>query len=151
VERLPGHASFLLGAQQDWRPDVPLYGAVAYRELYAGIDMVYGGEGRNLKSEYVVAPGADPSRIRVRYAGAGGVRIDGNGALAIAVDGRELREQAPSIYQERSGKRVVVEGRFAVDDDGTVRFLVGDYDVGLPLIIDPVLSYSSRVALLLPG
>src|ERR1035437_766086 len=75
--------------------------------------MVYGGEGRDLKSEFVVAPGADPSRIRVRYAGAGGVRIEEDGALAIPVDGLELREQARSIYQEHSGERVAVEGRFA--------------------------------------
>jgi hypothetical protein len=76
IERLPGHANFLIGAPRDWRPDVPLYGAVAYRALYPGIDVVYGGEGRDLKSEFVVAPGADPSRIRIRYAGAGGVRIE---------------------------------------------------------------------------
>jgi hypothetical protein len=116
---------------------------VAYRALYPGIDMVYGGEGRDLKSEFVVAPGADPSRIRVRYAGAGGVRIEEDGALAIPVDGRELHEQAPSICQERRGERVAVEGRFAVDGDGTVRFVVGDCDVTRPLIIDPVLSYST--------
>jgi len=143
MERLPGHASFLIGAQRDWRPDVPLYGAVAYRELYPGIDMVYGGEGRDLKSEFVVGSGADPSRIRFRYAGAGGVRVEEDGALAIPVEGQELREQAPSIYQERSGKRVAVEGRFAVDGDGAVGFQVGGYDAGRPLIIDPVLSYST--------
>jgi hypothetical protein len=116
---------------------------VAYRALYPGIDMVSGGEGRDLKSEFVVAPGADPSRIRVRYAGAGGVRIEEDGALAIPVDGRELREQAPSIDQEQSGERVAVEGRFALDVDGAVRFVVGDYDVARPLIIGPVLSYST--------
>jgi uncharacterized repeat protein (TIGR01451 family) len=143
MERLPGHANFLIGAQRDWRSDVPLYGAVVYRGLYPGIDMVYGGDGRDLKSEFAVAPGADPSRIRVRYAGAGGVRIEENGALTIPVDGVELREQAPSIYQERRGKRVAVEGRFAVDGDGAVRFVVGDYDVTRPLIIDPVLLYST--------
>ena len=66
MERLPGHANFLIGPQKDWRPDVPLYGAVVYRDLYPGVDIIYGGEGRDLKSEFVVAPGADPSRIRVR-------------------------------------------------------------------------------------
>lgn len=57
IEPLPGHANFLIGAKKDWRPDVPLYGAVVYRELYPAIDMIYGGEGRDLKSGFVVAPG----------------------------------------------------------------------------------------------
>ncbi len=71
------------------------------------------------------------------------MRIEEDGALAIPVNGRELREQAPCIYQERSGQRVAVEGRFAVDGDGVVRFLVEDYGVARPLIIDPVLLYST--------
>jgi hypothetical protein len=143
MERLPGHANFLIGEPRDWRSDVPLYGTVVYRELYPGIDMFFSGQGRDLKSGFVVAPGADPSRIRLRYAGGDGVRVEESGALVIPVNGQELREQAPSIYQERRGERVAVEGRFALDGDGAVRFLVGDYDVGRPLIIDPVLSYST--------
>ena len=143
VEPLPGRANFLTGAEDQWRLDVPLYGAVAYRQLYPGIDMLYGANGRNLKSEFVVAPGADPSRIRVRYPGAGGVCIAEDGALVIVMDGQELREQAPSIYQDRDGSRVPVAGRFRLAAGGAVGFVVGDYDLSQPLIVDPVLSYST--------
>ena len=52
--------------------DVPLYSAIVYRELYRGVDLVYRAEGRNLKSEYVVAAEADPGRIRIQYQGAPG-------------------------------------------------------------------------------
>ena len=55
-ERLAGRANFLQGAPQGWRTDVPMYGSVFYRELYPGIDMRYGSNGRNLKSEFIVAP-----------------------------------------------------------------------------------------------
>ena len=145
VERLPGQANFLMGAEDQWRRGVPLYAAITYRQLYPGIDMSYGGNGRNLKSEFVVAPGADPSRIRVRYPGSGKVHIDDQGALVIVADGQEFREQAPSIYQDRDGSRNPVDGRFKLTTGGTVSFAIGDYDRSQPLIIDPVISYSTLV------
>jgi len=148
LEPLPGRAHFLIGPEEAWRLGVPLFGAILYRELYPGIDMVYGGSRRSLKSEFVVAPGADPARIQVRYLGAGELRIDESGALIISADAgkggkRELREEAPVLYQERDGQRVAVDGRFALGPGGVVSFIVNDYDVSRPLVIDPVLSYST--------
>src|SRR5580704_1110047 len=140
---LAGRVNFLTGGQENWHAGLPMYGAVTYRDLYAGIDMVYGGSGRNLKSEFLVAAGADPSQIRVRYLGAGEVRIDSDGALAIALNGEIVRERAPEAYQFRGGKRVAVDSRFQAGADGAFGFAVGGYDRSLPLVIDPVLSYST--------
>ncbi|HYW47671.1 MAG TPA: SBBP repeat-containing protein, partial [Bryobacteraceae bacterium] len=146
LERQPGEANFLIGPQEEWRLGVPLYGGVVYRELYPGIDMVYGGRRQDLKSEFLVAPGADPARIQLRYVGTDELRIDESGALVIVLGGRnagrELREQAPVLYQQRDGQRVPVDGRFTLSG-GVVGFIVNDYDADLPLIIDPVLSYST--------
>src|SRR5580658_2409149 len=140
---LAGRVNFLTGGQENWHAGLPMYGAVTYRDLYADIDMVYGGSGRNLKSEFLVAAGADPSQIRVRYIGAGDVRIDADGALAISVNGETIRERAPEAYQFRGGKRVAVESRFQAAADGVFGFAMGGYDRSLPLVIDPVLSYST--------
>jgi uncharacterized repeat protein (TIGR01451 family) len=140
---LPGHANFLVGAEDRWRLDVPMYSAVVYRDFYPGIDMVYGGNGRELKSEFVVAAGADPSQIRLRYSGTAAVRIDAQGNLVIPAGNRELREEAPTLYQEKEGSRTSVEGRYSLTSDGAVGFVVGDYDRTRALVIDPVLSYST--------
>src|SRR5664279_2779853 len=83
AEPLSGRASFLTGPAQHWRRDEPMFGAVRYRGLYPGIDMIYGANGRQLKSEFVVAPGADPARIRIRYTGAGKPAVEPDGALSI--------------------------------------------------------------------
>jgi len=48
---LAATANFLSGDESAWRTAVPLYGAIVYRNLYPGIDMVYNGDRRNLKSE----------------------------------------------------------------------------------------------------
>src|SRR5450432_4276759 len=63
TQQLAGHANFLTGESDQWQVGVPLFGAVGYRQLYPGIDMLYGGKGLNLKSEFVVGPGADPAQI----------------------------------------------------------------------------------------
>lgn len=138
IDRLPGRVNFLTGAESSWRTGESIYGGVIYRGLYPGIDMVYNGTSRNLKSEFHVAPGADPARIRVRYEGAGALRISQDGALILPLGDREFREDAPVIYQVRGGMSQQVSGRYHLASDGAVGFVVGEYDRTLPLIIDPV-------------
>ena len=135
-----GEINFLIGPEQTWERGIPLLDGVAYRDLYRGIDMIYRGSGPNLKSEFIVAPGEDPGRIRLRYAGADPVRVQDDGSLAIRVGRHMLHESAPVIYQERDGARLPVEGGFQVNGD-IVSFVVGGYDRSLPLTIDPVISY----------
>jgi hypothetical protein len=140
---LAGRANFLTGDADAWRLSVPLFGKVSYRNLYPGIDMVFGGGRRDLKSEFLVAPGADPSRISVRYLGAGKLRIEDDGSLWIPGDGEPFREQAPLVYQERDGRRLLVDSRFRLAANGAMGFELGLYDHSLPLVIDPVVSYST--------
>jgi hypothetical protein len=140
---LPTRANFFTGPREAWQTGVTVYSGVKYREIYPGIDAMYGGDGRQLKSEFVVAPGADPSSIRVRYLSGGELRIAGDGALVIPVDGQELRELAPVAYQEYGNGRVTVACRFVLTGRNTVGFSVDDYDASSALIIDPVLSYST--------
>ena len=109
-----GHANYLIGDDPSlWRTNVPLYGRVVYKDLYPGIDMVYSSHKRLLKSEFVVAPGADPSQIRIAY-GVESLRIDDQGGLILATAEGDLREEAPEIYQEGSSGREPVEGAFRV-------------------------------------
>jgi hypothetical protein len=140
--RLPGVVNFLIGRKDRWLLAQPMYGGVVYRNLYPGIDMVYEGDGQNLKSEFVVAPRADPSAIHVRYLGGDKLRVGEDGSLAIPAGTEEFREEAPIVYQERDGRRVAVEGRFVLAGEA-VSFTIGEYDASLPLIIDPAISYST--------
>ena len=104
AQPLPGRINFL-GAvpNQPSILDVPLYGAVLYRALYPGIDMVYGGQGRYLKSEFLVRAGADPSLIRSRYSGADVLHIDGAGALIVSTRAGDLREEPRHPIRRRVG------------------------------------------------
>ena len=143
VGELPGRANFLRGKPEEWVTGVALYGGVVYRNLYPGIDLRYGAGGRSLKSQFEVSPGADPSVILVRYADALDLGLSETGELLIPLNGQRLREAAPDVYQESGGQRVPVEGHFVLAGAGTVRLAIGPYDHSLPLIVDPVLSYST--------
>ena len=146
IEAQPGRANFIQGNDRSaWVTDLPLSGAVAYREVWSGIDMIYGGNGRSLKSEFVVAAGADPSMIRWNYGSHMRAEVLADGSLSVTGQGLELREEPPVLYQDVRGERKAVSGAFRVDADGSVGFTVGAYNKGEMLVIDPVITYSTFI------
>jgi hypothetical protein len=81
--------------------------------------------------------------IRLSYEITERPQVEPDGVLVLPTSLGEFRENAPAIYQEREGKRTPVEGAFRILRDGTVTFRIGTYDRLRPLLIDPVLSYST--------
>ncbi len=142
AEPQTGNVNFLIGDRSQWSAGNATYRKITYRDLYPGIDMNYSGDRARVKSEFVVAPGADPSRIRLSYI-AEHVSIDSNGDLTLSSNTGELREAAPEIFQEIDGRRIYVDGRYLLLDAHTVGFEIGAYDRTKTLVIDPTLSYST--------
>jgi hypothetical protein len=145
IEPLPGTVSYFVGDDPAaWRAGLRTYGGIVYKDLYPGIDLRYDGTGGQLKSTYVVAPGAAPSVIRWRYEGAESVRLDrATGDLLVDLGGSALRERAPVAWQELGGKRVSVSVSYVLDDDGQIGLELGSFDASLPLVIDPTITYST--------
>ena len=144
LHQQPGVANFFIGNDPiEWRTSVPTYGAVAYRGLYPGIDLVYLGKEGHLESEFVLAPGADPGMIQLAYSGLKGVSLREDGALVLQTEFGELVEAAPILYQEIGKQRVEVEGSYQLLGGGQVGFQVGSYNASYPLVIDPSIEYST--------
>ena len=145
-EKLPGVVHYYLGKDpKNWKIDVPTFARVRYRDVYPGIDVVYYGKpglanGSGFEYDLIVAPGADPRRIRLAFEGAESRRLAANGDLVLTVDGREVRHHKPDIYQEIAGERRPVEGRYVFAANGEIRFQVGAYVASVALVIDPVTS-----------
>ena len=148
AEALPGRVNYLVGREpSQWRRGIATFGRVRYRAVYPGIDLDwYGNDGR-LEYDFLVAPGADPSRIALRFDGVNKARVDlmGNLLLHIAGPGgsMELRQKPPLAYQEIDGRRKRVVARYQRRGDREIAFTLGDYDRTRPLVIDPVLEFSS--------
>ncbi len=142
-EQLPGIVNYFLGNDPaKWRTNVPTFARVAYDDVYPGIDLVYYGNPNQLEYDFVVSPGADPNVIRLGFAGAERVEIDAAGDLVVHAGGQQLRQHRPVVYQEVAGAHREIASQFALDGH-EVCFQVAAYDRGRPLVIDPILSYST--------
>jgi len=143
---LPGTVNYFVGSDQStWRTGVPTYARVRYSEVYPGVDLVYYGNQRRLEYDFAVAPNADPTAIRLQFSGVTKLKIDGDGDLILSANNSDIAFRKPIVYQERNGHRDLVAGRFTLGKRHTVGFALNEYDHSKPLIIDPVLAYSTYV------
>jgi len=81
--------------------------------------------------------------IALNIDGAGQMRINAHGDLVLSVVGGEVKLLKPVVYQNVKGERRKIAGRYAIGGDHRVTFAVGAYNRNEPLILDPVLNYST--------
>src|SRR5258706_6516059 len=146
-KQLSGRTNYLIGNNpKQWRSNIPNYARVRYQEVYPGVNVDYYGTQGRLEYDLQIDPGADPKVIELDCEGADKVTIDAQGNLRLMVAGGEVLLDKPQIYQMAAGnpaRRKDIAGGYALKIGGHVGFQVGDYDRNLPLIVDPVLSYST--------
>src|SRR3989475_595706 len=144
VEELRGRSNYFIGNDPaKWRANVPTYAKVEYRDVYPGVNLVYYGNQRQLEFDFIVAPGADPQRIRLRVEGADRLDLDAQGDLVVHTGGAQVRLQQPHVYQMANGVRQEIESRYVLNDHHQVEVWVAAYDTHKPLVIDPTLAYST--------
>ena len=159
IDRLPGVTNYFIGDDPaKWKTNVAGYAKVKYEGVYPGIDLVYydNGEG-SLEYDFIVAPGADPSRIALSIEDAQSVEVDLSGDLVISALTGTIRKPAPKVYQEIDGKQQEITASYrlldtrhssldtrpSTVDTQTVAFALGAYDRKKPLVIDPQILYAT--------
>jgi hypothetical protein len=144
MEHLRKKTNYFVGSDpQKWHAGVPSFGRVKYADIYPGVDVVFYGNQRQLEYDFVVAPRADPKAIRLNLEGARKLRISARGDVVLSVPGGEVLLQRPVVYQIVRGERHEIAGRYALGKNHQVTFSVPSYDRSEPLILDPVLNYST--------
>jgi uncharacterized protein (TIGR03437 family) len=144
VDPIAAKTNYFHGASRnDWQIGVQNYGRVKYASVYRGIDLIYYGSDQQLEYDFVVAPGADPTAIRLKFAGERKKRIDSNGDLILMLQGTEIRQHKPKIYQTIAGVQKEIGGGYRIGRHGDVTFSVSPYDTNQPLIIDPVVTFAT--------
>lgn len=143
-EELPGKVNYFTGNDPaNWHRNVPTYKKVHFKDVYPGIDVVYYGKQRELEYDFIVAAGANPKLIRFTVEGADKTSLDKSGSLRLSLKHGEVSLNKPVIYQiDEKGSRREIKGEYVIKGN-EVRFKLEQFDAGKPLIIDPVLSYST--------
>ena len=138
------HLNYFLGNDESrWATNVPAYTDVRYRQLYPGTDLRFYSRGPVMEYDFELAAGADAGRIRLQYDGQESLTVV-DGALHIGTSVGRVTEQKPFAYQMIDGRRVAVPCQYVLGPRHTVRFgLPNGYDHTKPLVIDPVLVYST--------
>jgi len=144
LEQLAGNVNYLVGNKpSDWRTNIPTYARVRYEQIYPGIDLVYYGNQRQLEYDFVIAPGASFKQIRMAFDGAGKLKLNRRGDLILKSGAQAITLLRPKAYQNIDNNRREVSFRYSLKLRGEVSFKVGNYDKSQPLIIDPLLVYST--------
>ena len=161
-----GKVNYFIGNDPNkWKTNIPTYQAVVYKEIYKGVDMKFYGNNQQMEYDIIVKPGADPKMVKFSYEGVEGLKVTQEGDLEITLhsssplvgegngEGAKLIQKKPYIYQEIDGKRVEVDGEFKIlnltPDPRSLNpifsygFQVASYNKSYPLVMDPVLAYST--------
>jgi hypothetical protein len=137
VDRTEGVSNYYIGPKAI--TGIPHFRRVRAYEVRPGVDAVFYGQGRRVEYDYIFRPGSRPQGVRLRFEGADRPVAAANGDLVLRSGAVEFRQHKPIASQD--GKPV--KCAYSVLPSGEVRFAVGAYDHGRPLIIDPILSYST--------
>jgi hypothetical protein len=145
-KRLPGESNYYMGRNpKAWVTHVPQYGGVRFKSVYPGIDIAYYGNEAHLEYDFIVSPGSDPKTISFGITGADSIRLDSSGDLNLTAANATIALHKPVVYQEISGVRHDVGGKFVLRSADEVGFEIEKYDSRRSLIIDPVLSSSTLI------
>ena len=147
VDPLPGTANYFTGKDPaQWHTNIPTYSKVRFSGVYPGVDLVYYGNQSQLEYDFVVAPNADANAIKLHFTGASKLALTRDGDLSVSASHGQIAFHKPVIYQEVGGQRQPVDGRFTLHADRSVGFSLGRYDRSQPLVIDPLLVYSTYLS-----
>lgn len=141
---LSGKINYLVGNDSaQWRSGISIFGKVSVDEIYPGIGLVYYGNQQRLEYDFTIAPGANPNAIQIRFDGVDKISVNAQGELVLTLRDGEILQPKPVIYQTVDGAHKTISGGYKILDAHTVSFFLGKYDSALPLVIDPILSYST--------
>lgn len=142
---IPAYNNYFIGNDPSkWAGECRIYQAITLKDVYPNVDVRYYTYNGVLKYDIVAKPGADISKIALKYNGADRLEVK-NKELVVGTSVGDLRESYPYTYQADIKERKEVSCKYMVKDN-VVRFEVKDYDRSSTLVIDPTLIFCSLSA-----
>jgi hypothetical protein len=146
LHRLPGISNYFIGNDPSrWRTHIPTYEKVQFENVRPGVNLVYYGNQRQLEYDFVLSPGVRPESLRLSFEGSDAT-VDERGDLVFTSTGGKITFRRPVAYQfhpPETGDKHFLSASYVLRGHNGVGFVVPDYDQREPLVIDPVLNYST--------
>ncbi len=138
------HNNYFIGKDPSkWASDCKIYRAVTYKNVYPGIDIRYYSDAGAMKYDIVVNPGANPDNIALKYEGADKLSVKNN-QLYVGTSVGDVKELYPYSYQfDKVNGKTDIGCKFELKNGNTVRFRVQHFAHDVPLVIDPVIIFST--------
>lgn len=125
----------------NWKSRVPVYLSLKHEEVYAGIDIEYYSRDGHLKYDLLIDKDVDASVVKMKYEGLQDLELR-EGKLVLHTGLGEVTEYIPEAYQIINGNKVQVKVSYTIQGS-TVGFQVEGRNLRFPLIIDPILTFST--------
>jgi hypothetical protein len=138
-------SNYFIGADSaNWRRDVTSYSALRYRNAYPGVDMLLRLSTAGIAFELEAAPHSNPALFGLRFDDAASVGVDRCGELVAEGARLQLRASRPRAYQVNPlGDTLWRRVMWRLAGNATARLALGEFDPSLPLVVDPVLAFST--------
>lgn len=133
------HNYFIGNDPSRWKANVPLHSEVLVEDVFEGIDQRFYLDSGALRYDFIIQPKADPSLLVFLFDGDVTLGVNGNGELVIGSAVGDILHRDLRAYQFVGGTRRSVECRYQIKGN-ELRFVVGEYDSDLPLVIDPIVA-----------
>jgi len=118
--------------------DVHHFQSITYHDVYPGVDwVVYLAEG-NVKYDFVLNAGVDPSVIQIEFTDTEDIQLREDGSLILENRMGSIIENKPVSYQ--NGMKIQTE---FVLEGNRLTFNVDNYSLSHQLVIDPEINWSS--------
>ena len=141
---IPTYNNYFLGNDPSkWANGCRIYQAITLKEVYPNVDVRYYTSNGMLKYDIIAKPGADISKIALKYKGADKIHVK-NKELVVSTSVGDLKESYPYTYQSKGKDRTDISCKYVVKDN-IVRFDVKGRDPSATLVIDPTLLFCSLV------
>ncbi len=144
LDKLAKKTNYFLGNDpKKWHTNISSYAKIRYQNIYPGIDLLYYGNLNNLEYDFIVSPKADFTQISLSFPNTNNVQIDSNGDLLLTTADKVIHQYKPTVYQEINGIRQEVASNYFWKEKDIIGVQIVDYNSNYPLVIDPILNYST--------
>lgn len=140
----PEYYNYFIGNDQSkWASGIHAKGEIEYQDLYPGVNLKFYTSSSELKYDIIIAPNADASAIKMKYAGQSSIRLK-KGQLEIETILGKIVEEKPFAYQIINGNTRAVACNYVLNGTEVSFEFPDGYDEDVEMIIDPTLIFSTN-------